>query len=180
MSCGLALATTLLLTNPDVALAASVDPATVPADLTGLAAEPLFIDIVSRSGRLKSVAEGWAETGAVHAPGFLTGSDWLTFRTEATALGELNLQGHLILKSRESEGDMTCILRGLSEDLPVRLADMEAADSAGARDLALAVGRGAPVRRQHRRHHQPGPDVPRVTPGPYAPSSSSAYLIEQP
>lgn len=138
MSCGLALATALLLANPDVALAASVDPATVPADLTGLASEPLFVDIVARSGRLKGVVEGWAATGAVHAPGFLSGSEWLNFRTEATALGELNLQGHLILKSRESEGDMACILRGLSEDLPTRLADMEAADTAGARDLALA------------------------------------------
>jgi hypothetical protein len=138
MSCGLALATALLLTNPDVALAASVDPATVPADLTGLAAEPLFIDIVSRSERLKGVAEGWAATGTIHTPGFLSGSEWLNFRTEATALGELNMQGHLILTSRESEGDMACILRGLSADLPVRLADMEAADTAGARDLALA------------------------------------------
>lgn len=138
MSCGLALATALLLANPDVALAASVDPATVPADLTGLAAEPLFIDIVSRSGRLKGVAEGWAATGAIHTPGFLSGREWLTFRAEASALGELNMQGHLILKSRESEGDMACILRGLSEDVPTRLADMEAADSAGARDLALA------------------------------------------
>jgi len=138
MSCGLALATALLLANPDVALAASLDPASVPADLTGLAAEPLFVDIVSRSGRLKGVAEGWAASGAVHAPGFLTGGEWLGFRTEARALGELNLQGHLILTSRESEGDMACILRGLSDDLPVRLTDMEAADTPGARDLALA------------------------------------------
>lgn len=138
MSCGLALATALMLANPDVALAASLDPATLPTDLTGLASEPLFMDIVSWSGRLKGVAEGWAATGAIHAPGFLTGPEWLNFRTEASALGDLNLQGHLILKSRESEGDMTCILRGLSEDLPVRLADMEAADTPGARDLALA------------------------------------------
>jgi len=138
MSCGLAVATGLMLANPDVVLAASLDPAMVPADLSGLNSEPLFVDIVSRSGRLKAVAEGWEASGAVHAPNFLTGREWLDFRTEATALSELDMQGHLILKSRESQGDMTCILRGLSEDMPKRIADMEAADTPESRDLALS------------------------------------------
>lgn len=138
MSCGLAVATALLLTNPDVALAASLDPAAVPADLTGLVTEPLFVDIVSRAEHLKGITEGWAASGAVHQPNFLTGGDWLGFRTEALALSDLDMQGHLILKARESQGDMTCILRGLSEDMPRRIADMEAADTRESRDLALS------------------------------------------
>lgn len=138
MSCGLVIATALLLSNADVALAASVDPATVPADLSGLVGEPLFNDIAGRSGRLKAVAEGWTLSGAHRASDFLQGGEWLAFRTEAMALSELDMQGHLILTQRESQGDMACILRGVAEDIPARLAAMEAAETDQDRDMALA------------------------------------------
>ena len=49
MSCGLAIATMLLLTNPEVALAAAQPPAAADAPVS-VAGEPLFADIVARYG----------------------------------------------------------------------------------------------------------------------------------
>jgi len=54
MSCGVAIAISLLLSDPNVALAAAQPPAAVGAPVS-VAGEPLFADIVARSGALKGV-----------------------------------------------------------------------------------------------------------------------------
>ncbi len=130
MSCGLALATALLLSDPNVALAASQPPASASA-LASVAAEPLFADIVARSGRLKSIVDGWTASG-------FDAAAFSAFKPQATELAALDMQGHLILKERGTDGDLKCILRGISEDLPVRVAAIEAASSDEERAVAMS------------------------------------------
>ena len=130
MSCGLALAAALLLTDPNVSAAAAVAP--TPADApVSVASEPLFADIVARSARLKSLVDGWA--------GVMPAADaFAAFRTEAEALAALDMQGHLVLKERGVDGDLKCILRGISEDMPKRLEAVSAAASPQEQAIALS------------------------------------------
>lgn len=135
MSCGLALAVSLLLSDPAVAVAAAQPPsATVPASV---ASEPLFADIVARSGGLKAMVDGWMTSGAADADGFVTSPAFTGFKTEVVELAARDMQGHLILKERGTDGDLKCILRGISEDMPKRIAAVEAAATPAERRVAL-------------------------------------------
>ena len=94
--------------------------AAVPADL---ASEPMYADIVGRARLLGLKVEGFKAQAAQGAS--LAGYD--AFKAELGQLGALNMQGHLDLKARGTDGDLKCILKGIAEDLPVRLSDLEAA-----------------------------------------------------
>jgi hypothetical protein len=48
------------------------------------------------------------------------------------------MQGHLILAERGTDGDLKCILRGIAEDIPVKLDAVEQATTPEARALALS------------------------------------------
>ena len=137
MSCGLAIASMLLLTNPDVALAAVQPPAAVDAPVS-VAGEPLFADIVARSGTLKAMVDAWAAGGVADQAGFLTGDAFAGFKARAAELADLDMQGHLILRERGTDGDLKCILRGIAEDMPKKVAAVEAATTAPARADALS------------------------------------------
>lgn len=137
MSCGLAVAAALLLTDPNVAISAARPPA-APGAPVAVASEPLFADIVARASVLKAVTESWTASGAADGAGFFGSTDWAEFRAGAEALAELDMQGHLILKERGVDGDLKCILRGISEDIPGRLAAVEAATSSQERAVAVA------------------------------------------
>lgn len=137
MSCGLAIATMLMLTNPDVALAAAQPPAAADAPVS-VAGEPLFADIVARSGALKAEVDGWAAVGAADQPGFLTGDVFAGFKARAAELADIDMQGHIILRDRGTDGDLKCILRGISEDIPKKVEAVEAATTAPARAVALS------------------------------------------
>jgi hypothetical protein len=134
MSCGIALAVALTLTDPAVATSAAL-PAWSPGDPVAVADEPLFQDIVARAGRLKATAEGWS---GVDLTTLLAGPDWAAFRADSLALAERDMQGHLVLKERGVDGDLKCILRGISEDIPVRLTAFETAGSDAERASALS------------------------------------------
>jgi len=136
MSCGVALAISLLITDPNVALAAAQPPAAVDAPVS-VAGEPLFADIVSRSGDLRGVVRGWMESGIADQPNFLTGEAFTGFKARAAELAALDMQGHLILKERGTDGDLKCILRGISEDMPKKVEAVETAASPAARRVAL-------------------------------------------
>ncbi|KQS57191.1 hypothetical protein ASG17_00135 [Brevundimonas sp. Leaf363] len=136
MSCGIALVASLLLTDPSVALAAS-QPMAVAGAPVSVASEPLFSDIVSRSRSLKAIVDGWMVSGAADADGFVTGPTFAAFKTDAHALSERDMQGHLILKERGTDGDLKCILRGISEDMTLKVQAVEAAPTAEARRGAL-------------------------------------------
>ena len=111
MSCGLALTIALAMSNPAVALAAD-QPAAVPGAPISVASEPLFADIVNRSTELKALVDGWAASRAADADGFFAGPVFTGFKTRAEALSQMDMQGHLILKERGTDGDLKCILRG--------------------------------------------------------------------
>jgi hypothetical protein len=140
MACGAALASTLLLTLSGPAAIAAPAPAPVaaPAPLdAALAAEPLFRDIVTRAGTLKARVEAWTADGAGLAPAFPEGEAFRALKAEAEALAALDLEAHHWLAARDADGDLKCILRGIAEDLPVRLAAVETSEGP-ARAEALA------------------------------------------
>ena len=136
MSCGVALAISLLLSDPNVALAAALPPPVADAPVS-VAGEPLFADIIARSGALKGVVQGWIEAGVVDQSDFAVGPAFAGFRTQAVELAALDMQGHVILKDRGTDGDLKCILRGISEDMPVKIAAVEAAATPAERRVAL-------------------------------------------
>ena len=136
MSCGVALAVSLLLSDPNVALAAASPPLAADAPVS-VAGEPLFAEIVARSGALKGVVQGWIEAGVMEQSDFAAGEAFTSFRARAGELAALDMQGHLILKERGTDGDLKCILRGIAEDMPKRLEAVESAGSATERRVAL-------------------------------------------
>lgn len=136
MSCGVALAVSLLLSDPNVALAAAQPPAAVSAPVS-VAGEPLFADIVARSGALKGVVQGWIEAGLMNQADFAAGPVFTGFKAQAADLAASDMQGHLILKERGTDGDLKCILRGISEDMPKKIAAVEAAATPAERRVAM-------------------------------------------
>ena len=83
------------------------------------------------------MVDAWAAEKAADAAGFLTGADFTGFKDRAAHLSQTDMQGHLILKERGTDGDLKCILRGISADLPEKLAAMSAAKTVKDQDLAL-------------------------------------------
>jgi hypothetical protein len=136
MSCAAVLAISLLLSDPNVAAAAAQPPA-APSAPVSVASEPLFADIVARSGALKGVVQGWIDAGVMDQAGFAAGAAFTGFRARAAELAALDMQGHLVLKERGVDGDLKCILRGISEDMPLKVAAVEAAATPAERRVAL-------------------------------------------
>lgn len=136
MSCGVALAVSLLLSDPNVALAAAQPPPPADAPIS-VAAEPLFADIVVRSGALRSVVEGWVAAGVMDQAGFIGGEAFTGLKAQAAELAAIDMQAHLILKERGTDGDLKCILRGISEDMPKKVAAVETAATPAERRVAL-------------------------------------------
>lgn len=132
MSCGLAVAAALLLSDPT---ATAVQPAPAP---TTLAEEPLYADIVSRSRTLKAIVDRWVADGAAADQSFAQRADFIDFRAAALQLSERDMAGHVDLRERGTDGDLRCILRGLSEDLPRRIETLAAAETPAARGDALS------------------------------------------
>ena len=138
MSCGLLLAASLLLSDPTLVPALAQTPPAATAAPASVANEPLFADIVARSGSLKAIVDGWAANGTADADGFAASAVFSGFKIQAAELAAADLQGHLVLKERGTDGDLKCILRGISEDMPVKVVAVEAATDKAARDLALS------------------------------------------
>jgi hypothetical protein len=143
MSCDIALSTAILLASfhpgshatPRLMLAALADApaAAAAAAINPLAREPLYADIVRRAGLLKAQVSTYRATpaGTVPLPGFDA------FKADVAALSALDMQGHLDLAKRGTDGDLKCILRGISQDLPRKLTEVEQAATADARGAAL-------------------------------------------
>ena len=135
MSCDVALAAYLFL--------ASTGPATQPAVVPALSApasvahEPLFADIVARAGKLKAQVESYrtpalkASAAASPLPGFDG------FKARIGDLAALDMKGHEELARRGTDGDLKCILKGISADLGAKLRDLAGAPTGAAQDHAL-------------------------------------------
>lgn len=114
---------------------AQAPAAAAPASV---ASEPLFADIVRRAGGLKTQTEAYRKglpgdptTAAAPLEGFAD------FRARIDALSALDMKGHLALKERGAVDDLKCILRGISQDLPEKLAAVGAAKTVKDQDQAL-------------------------------------------
>ena len=135
MSCdAISLSAFLWLAAASPAAASPSAPVALAA-ATPVAGEPLFVDIVGRAGRLKAQSEAFAKVnldGQVsQLPGFSA------YETAIGELSDLDMKGHVLLAARGTDGDLKCILKGISQDLPVKLKALEAAPDARARLQAM-------------------------------------------
>jgi hypothetical protein len=136
MSCDVAAAAFLFLASTGP----GAPPPTVVAALEApkpVASEPLFIDIVQRAGRLRGEVQHYrtpalkASAAAVALPGIDK------FKSDLADLAALDMQGHVELAKSGQDGDLKCILKGISQDLPLKLQAMMAAPTGAAEDNAL-------------------------------------------
>lgn len=113
---------------------ASANEPAMPADSrSAISQEPFFAGLVSEATRLK------AETEALPAtPTLLTKPKFKRYAKDIRALSAADLQGHMTLKARGTDRDLKCILTGLSRDLPIKLAAIEAGQTDADMKLALA------------------------------------------
>ena len=118
----------LVLAALSEAPAAAASPAVNP-----LSREPLYADIVRRAGTLKGEVASYRSARPSLAP--LPSFD--AFKTDIAALSALDMQGHVDLAKRGTDGDLKCILKGISQDLPRKLNELEQATTADARGAAL-------------------------------------------
>jgi hypothetical protein len=137
MSCDAAAAAAFLfLASTSPGLAPPKSPPTVSAPMSPVASEPLFADIVRRAGRLKADTEAYRNTLA-KSPTPLALPRFDSFEAAIKDLSDLDMKGHLELAARGTDGDLKCILKGISQDLPRKLADLTAATTGAAQDEAL-------------------------------------------
>jgi hypothetical protein len=104
--------------------------ASAPPAVNALAKEPLYADIVGKAKSLKAMVESYRKSGVA-----ITRFD--AFKAQVDALSALDMKGHLDLAARGTDGDLKCILKGISQDLPRKLAELSAA--ANAKDRATAL-----------------------------------------
>ncbi len=136
MSCGVALAVTLLLSDPNVALAAAQPPAAAEAPVS-VAGEPLFRDIVMRASALRGIVGQWSANLESTPDWYMSPQVLDRFAVETTDLAALDMQGHVILRERGTDGDLKCILRGIAEDIPLKVEAVRAAATPTQRRSAL-------------------------------------------
>ena len=132
MSCdAVALAATLWL----AASPAAPPPTSAVATPPSVASEPLFADIVRRAGVLKDETQAYEKAPLDASATQLR--DFATFETQVGALSDLDMQGHVVLVNRGVTDDLKCILKGISQDLPVKLKALEDAPNPKSRHDAL-------------------------------------------
>ncbi len=117
-----------------------------PSVPQSVAGEPLFLDQEGnawprdhRAGQLKAETESYRQALAKADPaGAATKlKSFDAFSTRIGDLSALDMKGHVTLKERGAVDDLKCILRGISQDLPEKLAAVGAATTIKAQDLAL-------------------------------------------
>ncbi len=142
MSCdAVAFSAMLWMASFNPAQAAAPAPAVVQQPLVpqSVAGEPLFQDIVKRARQLKDQTEAYrkALAGADPAADAKSLEGFDVFSARIGDLSALDMKGHVTLKERGAVDDLKCILRGISQDLPEKLAVMSAAKTVKAQDVAL-------------------------------------------
>ena len=60
------------------------------------------------------------------------------FQAEIADLAAMDMQGHLELARRGTDGDLKCILKGIAQDLPVRMQEFAEARTGAQQKAALA------------------------------------------
>lgn len=132
MSCALALAASLALADAYAAPRPALD------GVSALSREPLYADIVHRAKALEvevRALEGL--DGLKSAPAPVAADRLAALQAEVATLAALDMRGHFDLEARQRDGDLKCILKGVSEDLPRKLAQARAARNGAEEAAAL-------------------------------------------
>ena len=136
MSCDVAaIAASLWLASTAAMAPPPATPAVDRPTPPSVASEPLFVDIVKRAGMLKAQTQAY-EKGSLDS-GFDHMAGAGDFETAVAQLSDLDMKAHVDLVSRGYSDDLKCILKGISQDLTVKLKAVEAAPDAKARHDAL-------------------------------------------
>lgn len=136
MSCDVAIAAYLILASagpggpPPKPVAALEAPKPV-------ASQPLFVDIVKRAAFLRTAVEAYRTPALKASAAAKTLPDFDKFKAQIAELSQLDMQGHLELAKSGQDGDLKCILKGISQDLSLRLKDLVQAQTGPAEDVAL-------------------------------------------
>lgn len=133
--CTLVIGAGLAMGQPSAAQVNDLQPVT--ESVSSIATESRFIDLVDRARGLKGVVTGWIEAGAATNAHLHHQPDFSAFKGQVQELARRNMQAHLLMKERGTDGDLTCILRGISEDLPKKVEAVESASNTEARRVAL-------------------------------------------
>lgn len=133
--CTLAIGAGLAVAQPISTQVNDLPP--VSDSASALASESRFVDLVDRARGLKAVVDAWIATGAAANENLHGQPDFIAFKGETEELARRDMQAHLLMKERGTDGDLTCILRGISEDLPKKLEAIEKAQGTDARKIAL-------------------------------------------
>jgi len=135
MSCDVAVAAFLVFAQAGPADVAQPVPAVADAPVS-VAGEPLFADIVKRAGVLRAEVETYRQglNGATDPKPL---PDFAAFTDGVTQLAALDEKGHVVLVGRGVKDDLKCILHGISQDLPGKLAAVTNAKSGHDEDAAL-------------------------------------------
>ncbi len=124
MSCDVAGSLTLWLAalsvHPQAEAARLLQPVVAAISPTSLAHEPLYADIVARAKALEKQVQRYEAAGGATP-------DFDGFKARVEALAALDMKGHLDLAQRGTDGDLKCILKGISQDLPKKLDEMATA-----------------------------------------------------
>jgi hypothetical protein len=135
MSCDAAALAATLWFAATSAVAPPPQMPTASAPPPSVADEPLFAGIVQRASKLKAETAAWEkaplDTDFEHMSGAAD------FETAVAQLSDLDMQGHVSLVQRGRTDDLKCILKGISQDLPVKLKALETAADPKARHTAV-------------------------------------------
>ncbi len=133
MSCDIAAAALYLAFAPASMDAASLrQPKTLIAAISGtvgLASEPLYAEIVRKASGLRRSVDLLSRTENVAPAAIL--------KPGVEQLSALDMKAHLDLAARGMDGDLKCILKGISQDLTAKLAALSAAQEQTQRHAAL-------------------------------------------
>ena len=136
MSCdAVAFSAMLWLASTSITAAPPPSGAPVISAPHSVAGEPLFADIVRRAQRLKAQSEAMGK-GALDGD-IASLPAYSAFKAGIGELSDLDMKGHVTLAARGTDGDLKCILKGISQDLPLKLHALETAADAKARASAL-------------------------------------------
>jgi hypothetical protein len=136
MSCDVAaIAASLWLASTAAVAPPPTTPAVDKPTPPSVSSEPLFVDIVKRAGTLKAQAQAY-EKGSLDAD-FDHTAGASDFESAVAQLSDLDMKAHVDLVSRGYSDDLKCILKGISQDLPVKMKAVESAGDPKTRHDAL-------------------------------------------
>jgi hypothetical protein len=136
MSCDVAMAAYLFLAAAGPGGPAPKPLATLEAPRP-VASQPLFADIVKRAAFLRTRVEGYRTPALKASAAAKPLPEMEKFQSEVAELSQLDMQGHLELAKSGQDGDLKCILKGISQDLPLKLKELLQAQTGPAEDAAL-------------------------------------------